>query len=98
MLEERQRAYKSIREVQGLRVRWNFRCTKLLTQKIRVGCLVWYFNPRIITGTSHKLRSFCAGPYQVSGIMVEIKPVYYPGEEKLMSLDVLKLYCEEDVA
>ena len=29
--------------------------------------------------------------------MAEIKPVYYPGEEKLVSLDVLKLYRREDV-
>ena len=26
-----------------------------------------------------------------------MKPVYYPGEEKLVSLDVLKLYRGEDV-
>ena len=29
--------------------------------------------------------------------LVEIKPVYYPGEEKLVSLDVLKLYWGEDL-
>ena len=29
--------------------------------------------------------------------LVEIKPVYYPGEMKLVSLDVLKLYRGEDV-
>ena len=29
--------------------------------------------------------------------MAEIKPEYYPGEEKLVSLDVLKLYRGEDV-
>ena len=28
---------------------------------------------------------------------MEIKPVYYPGEEKLVSLDMLKLYQGEDV-
>ena len=27
----------------------------------------------------------------------EIKPVYYPGEERLMSLDVLKLNGGEDI-
>ena len=74
---------------------------KLLTQNIRVGCLVWYFDPRKIPGTSHKLRLFWAGPYRVSKLiapsLAEIKPVYYPGEEKLVSLDVLKLYCGEDV-
>ena len=62
---------------------------------------MWYFDPRIIPGTSHKLRSFWAGPYQVSRLIAparaEIKPVYYPGEEKLVSLDVLKLYRGEDV-
>ena len=56
---------------------------------------------RIISGTSHKLRSFWAGPYQVSRLiapaLAEIKPVYYPGEEKLVSLDVLKLYSGKDV-
>ena len=96
MLEERQRAYKSIREVQGGRERRN-----TLTQNIRTGCLVWYFNPSIIPGTSHKLRSFWAGPYRVSRLiapaLAEIKPVYYPGEEKLVSSDLLKLYCREEV-
>ena len=29
--------------------------------------------------------------------MAEIKPVYYPGEEKLVSLEVLKLYCGENM-
>ena len=66
MLEERQRAYKSTREVQGGRVRRNAQIYKLLTQNIRVGCLVRYFDPRIIPRTSHKLRSFWAGPYRVS--------------------------------
>ena len=74
---------------------------KPLTQNIQAGCLVWYFNPRIIPGTSHKLRSFWAGPYRVSKLiapaLAEINPVYYPGEEKLVSLEVLKLYSGEDV-
>ena len=58
MLEERQPAYKNMREMQGGRVRQNAQMHKLLTQNIRVGCLVWYFDPRIIPVTSHKLRSF----------------------------------------
>ena len=62
---------------------------------------MWYFDSRIIPGTSHKLRSLWAGPYCVSKLiapsLAEIKPVYYPGEEKLASLDVLKLYRGEDV-
>ena len=41
------------------------------------------------------------GTYQVSTLiapaLAEIKPVYYSGEEKLVSLDVLNLYCREDV-
>ena len=53
---------------------------KPLTQNIRAGCLVWYFDPKIIPGTSHRLRSFWAGPYQVSRLiasaLAEIKPVY----------------------
>ena len=101
MLEERQHAYKSMREVQGGRVQRNVQLYKPLTQNIRVGCLVWYFDPRIILGTSHKLRSLWAGPYRVSKLiapsLAEIKPVYYPREEKLVSLDVLKLYRGEDV-
>ena len=96
MLEEKQRVYKSMREVQGKRVWWNVELYKPLTQNIRVGGLVWYFDLRIIPGTSHKLRSFWAGPYRVSKLIAlylgEIKQVYYPGEEKLVSLDVLKLY------
>ena len=74
---------------------------KPLTQNIRVGCLVWYFDSRVIPATSHKLRSFWAGPYRVDKLiapsLAEIKPVYYPGEVKLVSLDVLKLYRGEDV-
>ena len=81
--------------------RLNAQMYKPLTQNIRVGCLVWYFDPRIIRGTSHKLRSFWAGPFKISKVIVpslaEIKPVYYPGEEKLVSLDMLKLYQGEDV-
>ena len=80
MLEERQCTYKSMRELQGGRVRRNAQMYKPLTQNIRVGCLVWYFDPRIIPGTSHKLRSFRAGPYRVSKMiapsLAEIKPVY----------------------
>ena len=33
----------------------------------------------------------------IAPALAEIKPVYYPGEEKLVSLDVLKLYSGEDV-
>ena len=63
MMEERQRAYKSMREVIGGRVWWNAQMYKPLTQNIQAGCLVWYFDPRIIIGTSHKLRSFWARLY-----------------------------------
>ena len=84
MLEEIQGAYKSIKDVQGGRVRQNVQVYKPLTQNIQAGCLVWYFDIRIIPGTSHKLRSFWAGPYRVSRLIApaleEIKPVYYPGE------------------
>ena len=101
MLEERQRAYKSMREVHGGRVRRNAQMYKPLTQNIRAGWLVWYFDPRIILGPSHKLRSFWARPYRVSRLMApalaEIQPVSYPGEQKLVSLEVLKLYHGEDV-
>ena len=68
---------------------------KPLTQNIGVGCLVWYIDSRIIPATSHKLRLLLAGPYRVD--KPEIRPVYYPGEVKLVSLDVLKLYLGEDV-
>ena len=101
MLEKGQCAYRSIREVQGRRVRQNTQMYKLLTQNIQARCLVWYFHPRIIPGTSHKLRSFRAGPYRVTKLipsaLAEIKTVYYPGEERLLSLDVLKLYRGKDV-
>ena len=101
MLEERQHAYKSMKEVQGGRVWWNAQLYKSLTQNFWVGCLVWYFDPRFIPGTSHKLRSFWEGPYRVSRLiapaLMEIKLVYYPREEKLVSLDVMKLYRGEDV-
>ena len=101
MMEERQWAYKSMREVPDRRVRGNAQMYKPLPQNIRAGCLVWYFDPRIIPGTSHKLRSFWAGPYRVMKLiapaLAEIQPVYYSGEERLVSLDVLKLYQGEDV-
>ena len=57
-------------------------------------------NSRIIPGTSQKLRLFWGVPYRVSRLiapaLAEIKQVYFPGEEKLVSLDVLKLYRGED--
>ena len=88
-------------KVQGRRVWGKAQMYKPLTQNIRAGCLVWYFDPRIIAGTSHKLRSFWVGPYRVSRLiasaLAKIKPVYYPGEKKLVSLDMLKLYRREDV-
>ena len=65
----------------------------------QLGCLVWYFDPRIIPGTSHKLRSFWAGPYLVTKLialaLAEMKLVYYLGEERLVGLYVLKLYWGE---
>ena len=45
MLEERQHAYKSMREVQGGKVRPNAQMNKALTQNIQAGYLVWYFDP-----------------------------------------------------
>ena len=33
----------------------------------------------------------------IAPALAEVKPVYYQGEEKLVSLDVLKLYRGEDV-
>ena len=33
----------------------------------------------------------------ITPALAEIKPVYYSGEDKLVSLEVLKLYREEDV-
>ena len=92
MLEERQHAYKSMRDVQGGRVRRNTKMYKTLTQNIRAVCLVSFINHRIIPGNSHKLRSFWAGPYTVSRMiapaLAEIKPVFYPREEMLVSLHV----------
>ena len=63
MLKERQCAYKLQEYERG--ARGNTPMYKPLTQNIQAGCLVWYFDPRIIPGTSHKLRSFWAGPYGV---------------------------------
>ena len=95
MLEERQHAYKSMREVHGRRVRQK-------AQDVQAGShFSFVFDPRIIPGTSLKIRSFWAGPYQVTKLMAlavaEIKPVCYPGEERLVSLDVFKLYRGEDL-
>ena len=77
-MEERQHDYKIMTEVQGRRVRGNAQMYKPLTQKIEVGCLVWYFDPRVIPGKSHKLRSFWEGPYCVTKLialaLAEIKP------------------------
>ena len=65
VLEERQCAYKSMREVQGGRIKRSDRTYKPLTRNIQASCLLWYFDPRIIPETSHKLRSFWAGPFRV---------------------------------
>ena len=47
------------------------------------------------------MRTFWAGPYSVTKLialaLAEIKLVYYPGEESLVSLDVLEFYRGEDV-
>ena len=47
------------------------------------------------------MRLFWAGPYGVTKLiappLAEIKPVYFLGEERLESLDVLKMYRGEDV-
>ena len=70
---------------------------KPLTQNIQAGCLVWYFNLRIIHGTDHKLRSFWARPYRVMKIIGGVNQ-YPTREEKLVSLDMLKLlYWGEDL-
>ena len=101
MMEDRQHAYKTMREVQGEKVQPNAQMYKPLTQNVQARWLGWYFDPRITLGISHNLRSFWAGPYRVmkliASALVKIKLVYYPGEEKLVSLDVLKLYHGEDV-
>ena len=69
---------------------------KPLNQHIKEGSLVWHFDPKIIVGTSHKLRSFWVEPYRVSRIialsLAEIKHMYYSEKEKIVSLDILKLY------
>ena len=84
MMEERQRASKSMREVKSRRVWLSTQMYKPFRQNIRVGCLDWYFDTRIIPGTSHKMRSFWAGPYHYTKLialaLAEIKSVYYPGE------------------
>ena len=88
-----------MREVQGGRVWQNAQMYKPLMQNTRVGCLVWYFDPSIIPGTSHKLRSFWARPYPetkwIAPALAEIKLVFYPGEDRLVNLDML--YRGEDV-
>ena len=70
-----------MREVQGERVSWNTQMYKPLTQNIQTRCLVWYFNLRII----HMMKL-------IAPALGAIKPVYYPEEERLVSLDMLKLY------
>ena len=55
MLEERQLAYRSMRDLQSGRIRQNVWMYKPLTQNIRAGYSVWYFNPRIIPGTRRKI-------------------------------------------
>ena len=85
MKEEKQLAYKSMREVEGGRVRRNSQMYKPLTQNIQVGCLVWYFDPGVLPGTSHNLRSIWTGLYHVTKViaptLAEIKPVYYPAKK-----------------
>ena len=98
-MEEKQRAYKSMREVKGGRVRKNAQMYKLLTQNIRVGCLVWYFDPRVVPRTRHYFEIILGrtnsgddvdnsslGGDQVSGRRKVGEPI-----------DVLKLYQGEDV-
>ena len=85
-----------MRQKQNQAVQRNAQLYKPLTQHIKEGSLVWHFDPRIIAGTSHKLRSFWVGPYWVSRVitpsLAEIKHMYYPEKEKIVSLDILKLF------
>ena len=78
-----QRAYQGMRQNQNQAVRRNAQLNKPLTQHVKEGSLVWHFDPRIIAGTSHKLRSFWVGPYRVSRIialsLAEIKHMYVGG-------------------
>ena len=86
-MDERQQDHKSMREVEGRRVRQNVQMYKPMMQNNQASCLVWYFDSRVIPGLSHKLRSFWARLYQVMKLtapaLVEIKLVYNPGEERL---------------
>ena len=82
-----QEAYQGMKQKQNQALRRNDQLYKPLTQHFKEGSLVWHFDPRIIAGTSHKLRSFWVGTYRVSRIiapsLVEIKHMYYPEKEKI---------------
>ena len=90
------KSYQGMRQKQDQAVQRNTQLYKPLTQHIKEGSLVWHFDPRIIAGTNHKLRSFWFEPYWVSRkiapSLAEIKHMYYPEKEKVVSLDKLKLY------
>ena len=56
MLEERQKAYQSMREVQGGRVQGNAHMYKPLIQNIRAICLVWYSDSRTSPGYDSQIK------------------------------------------
>ena len=59
-------AYAGIREKQQATVCWNAQYYKPILSKFEVGDWVWVFDPRIISGSCDKLKSYWAGPYKIS--------------------------------
>ena len=96
-----QKSYQGMRSAQQGNIRRNAQMYQPLKDGIKVGDKVWYFNPRVVPGTVHKLRNFWLGPYRVHRLigaaLAEIKHLYQDQGTRTVSLDVLKLHHGEDV-
>ena len=69
-IQERfQTAYAGMRERQQQTVRRNTLNYKHILNQFNIGQWVWIFDPKIIPGSSDKLRSYWAGPYKIVRLM-----------------------------
>ena len=72
-------------------VRRNAQYYKPLLNGFKVGQWVWLFDPRIILGSSDKLRSYWAGPYKIvrkiAPALAEVMAVYETGKPRFPSVE-----------
>jgi len=70
--------------------------------KFEIGEWFWFFYQKIFSGSCNKLRSYWARLYKIirkiSLALVEVIEVYEKGNPKLVGIDVLKEFREDNSA